>query len=407
LCILDSIYRPIRQEQRLQEQAGSPFTAPGGSASKRTQDDQVPTLLATALGHRFLGEPIAVARVPLQLAGGDFFTDGAGTGFSSANTLMENGGDVAWVNRLFREYYGLARVVYLEVLPGTIPHIDMFFRPVDGNTFLLAKYPPDVPASSTYYDLIHQEAHQILERNAEILRATFPGAKLIRVTMPPLHFPTDRREMVRSSERVLRSADLDPEDYPDDDDLIAKALQLGAPADRPTDRPLAARMKRQVAEWKKTTALSPDDEFDLMPKARETKRRRDELERRLLSGKDTPEDRAEFKQVDARWKELLNKLDQLLTQNGPTLFHTYLNALHLKGEGREKVLVPVYKLHKKLENDVRKSFELAYPKAEVVFIPADLMVRQFGAIHCMTCVVPDLRPAGSAQKSAATAGRAR
>ena len=84
-------------------------------------------------------------------------------------------------------------------------------------------------------------------------------------------------------------------------------------------------------------------------------------------------------------------------------YHTYLNALHLKGDGREKVLVPGYRNYKKLEPEVRTQFQQAYPKAEIVFIPSDTLIRQLGAVHCMTCVLPDPAPAARTEKGAALA----
>src|SRR5207247_82596 len=89
LCVLDSMYREIRTEPK----SLTLFTLGPPGRAKRVHDDQVPTVLAPQLGRRYLEQPITVVRPPLQMWGGDLFTDGAGNGFTSTNTLVMNGGD--------------------------------------------------------------------------------------------------------------------------------------------------------------------------------------------------------------------------------------------------------------------------------------------------------------------------
>jgi agmatine/peptidylarginine deiminase len=404
LCILDSMYRDLRGEQQKKEinaKIGGIFSTLTAQAdtSSRNDDDRVPTILATSLGNRFLNETISVVRTPLQLSGGDFFTDGAGTGFISTDTLMNNGGDTVWVNRLLREYYGISRVIYLEALPGvTIKHIDMFFRPVDGNTFILADYPDDVPASSAFFDILHKEARQTLERNVDIIKRNYPNAKIVRVSMPPLQFYPDRTDMVRCSSEVVRSAGLDPFDY-NEDELIEQAIKLGSK----TETSRAKVMMQQVAAWRKTVK-APVDEFEIRDELRRIGPQIDSLEAKKRAGLATSTDLEDLKRLLARETDLSKEL-KLRMLDLESLYFTYANAVHLKGESKEKVLVPSYRQFQKMEQTVRNQFKLAYPNAEIVFIPADKFAVQFGALHCMTCVMPEHRPYAATGKGTLTTAR--
>jgi agmatine/peptidylarginine deiminase len=406
LCVLDTMYRDIRGEERRREQVSlialGGISLGGANPGIRNDDDRVPTLLAPTLSSRLVREPVRVIRPPLQLWGGDFYTDGAGTGFTSTNTLEMNGGDEVWVNRLFREYFGVKRMVYLEPLPGnTIKHVDMFFRPAGPKTFLLADYPADVPASSPYYDHLHRETRAVLDRNAEILRAAYPGAQLIRVPMPPLEFKADRLDMRRASIQYLQKARVSLDDFDSDDEFIEAALRRAiANGKGDAARPQATAMLRLVADWREEVAPRKEDEFELgqqLTLVRENIRQLEVLTELRRDGSVSSADAVRLRILRADQKALEQKLDALRADGvfeSRALYHTYLNAVHLRGATAEKVLVPAYYQYRKMEPAVREQFQRAYPNADVAFVNADLLVRQLGALHCMTCVVPDHRPAG-------------
>jgi agmatine/peptidylarginine deiminase len=88
------------------------------------------------------------------------------------------------------------------------------------------------------------------------------------------------------------------------------------------------------------------------------------------------------------------KLDEL---RPASTYYTYLNAIHLKGEGSERLFVPSFRRHRRFEAEVRDAYQRAYPTAEIVFIPADTLIEQFGALHCISCVIPNLQSASATQ----------
>jgi hypothetical protein len=296
---------------------------------------------------------------------------------------MMNGGDEGWVNQLFREYFGLSRVVYLEPLPKpAIPHVDMFFRPVDPTTFLLAEYPKDLPASSPFFDLVHRETRATLERNAEILRKEFPSRRIVRVPLPPLRWQADRDAMERSSRMVLVDAGVSYGDLTDEQ-VIARALAITAErltrddADRPAAHSPAAVMMHQVRAWRDREGIKVPDELALIREIDETGRKIDSLQKRVeLQKKSGPPDRRDADDL-LRYKERYDKAAfnyVLAVTLNRSYYMTYLNALHLKGARKEAVIVPSYKEHRRQEPAVREQFRKAYPNAEVVFVPADLLV---------------------------------
>lgn len=138
----------------------------------RLYDDVSPSFLAERLrqrkGRTLLPNPINTVRPPLDLAGGDFFTDGNGVGFTSTNTLQSNGGNLELVNLVFREYFGLNDVVYLRPLPGrTVPHIDMFFKVVSSEILLLGQF---APSNANTTGTLQTEAQRIMEYDLKVLK---------------------------------------------------------------------------------------------------------------------------------------------------------------------------------------------------------------------------------------------
>lgn len=142
----------------------------------RLQDDATPSLLALRLRERDKGRllpyPINVIRPPLKLDGGDFLSNGQGIGFTSTNTLVENGGDVSSLNIVFEKYFGLKDVVYLTPLPGSaIKHIDMFFQIVSTDTYLLATF--EDRTGTEDISPLQIEAQRVLDFNERILSDFF------------------------------------------------------------------------------------------------------------------------------------------------------------------------------------------------------------------------------------------
>ena len=110
----------------------------------RPQDDQIPTLLSN-----YLSIPIystTTAPYALTHTGGNFMTDGNGTGFSSKLVLNENSAlSEAQVDTIMRKFMGIKRYPKMETLPyDQIHHIDMHIKLLDEETLLVSQYPAGV-----------------------------------------------------------------------------------------------------------------------------------------------------------------------------------------------------------------------------------------------------------------------
>lgn len=389
LCLIDSAYRDVRTEIS----ALAMFTT-------RRKDDTVPTILSGLLPKRYINAPVVSVRTPLQLWGGDFFTDGAGIGFTSTATLVMNGAEPEFVNTLLHRYYGVRRVVYLEPLPGrTIKHIDMFFRIAGPNRFILAEYDQNVPASTRYYQYFHEMIHATLERNRLLIESEFPGAEIIRVPIPPLSFAEDHRQMMEASLHSLESSPLDPDLWqlqafsltdttaalaPFSDAAVTMALE--ETYDRTSlDASRSHRMRELVDEWR---ADSGQVEFpDPSAEAQEAQG----LDASIQFVKELRLEMQGDPETEAFVNKLQTEMQGRLDELRPTsTYFTYLNAIHLRGEFAEKVFVPSFRRYRRFEPAVHAAYQRAYPDAEIVFIPADKLIEQFGALHCISCVIPDV-----------------
>lgn len=101
----------------------------------RVNDDAVPTKLAALEG-------LTVWRPDLDWEGGNLFSDGQGTCFTTQVHLAENLPQTqAQVEAQLFEYFGCEKVIWLHVLHGEgTGHIDMFFKPASPTVLLLGEY---------------------------------------------------------------------------------------------------------------------------------------------------------------------------------------------------------------------------------------------------------------------------
>ena len=150
----------------------------------RPEDDAVPVAIAG-----FLNTPLyqtTTAPDNLVHTGGNFMTDGLGTGFSSELILEENspaGGfginhTAAQIDSILMKYMGISRFIKMDTLPNdVIHHIDMHMKLLDEETILMGQYPPGVA-----------DGPQI-EANLLFVLANYPSAfgtpyKVVRIVMP-------------------------------------------------------------------------------------------------------------------------------------------------------------------------------------------------------------------------------
>ena len=159
--------------QQPKTEGDEPPKQDGPSTEGRLLDDISPSILAAKLrqqkGRSLSACPISVVRPPLALSGGDFMTDGGRNGFTSTSTLALNGGSIDSLNLLFKEYFGVSNMLYLQPLPGsTVKHIDMFFKVVSPEIILIGKY--ETKGNSPTISPLQAEAQRTLDYNLRLLK---------------------------------------------------------------------------------------------------------------------------------------------------------------------------------------------------------------------------------------------
>ncbi|RPI61316.1 MAG: hypothetical protein EHM44_08880, partial [Ignavibacteriales bacterium] len=144
----------------------------------RPLDDAVPVHFAN-----YTNLPIYQTTTPpydLIATGGNFMTDGHGTGFSSNLILDENPGKTeTQIDLIMNKFMGLDRYIKMQTLPyDDIHHIDMHMKLLDEETLLVGQYPAGVA-----------DGPQI-EANLQYILNNFLTCygrpyKVVRIPMPP------------------------------------------------------------------------------------------------------------------------------------------------------------------------------------------------------------------------------
>ncbi len=110
----------------------------------RPNDDNIPVLLGN-----YLNTPVYQTNTsPWNLihTGGNFMTDGFGTGFSSNLILDENPAKTeAQIDSIMSQFMGIDRYIKMNTLPyDQIHHIDMHMKLLDEETIMMGQYPPGI-----------------------------------------------------------------------------------------------------------------------------------------------------------------------------------------------------------------------------------------------------------------------
>lgn len=144
----------------------------------RPLDDVVPQVIADQAGvtmYEMTQPPYDIVHT-----GGNFMSDGLGTGFSSNLVLEENPGKTeAQIDNVMQQFMGINRYIKMPTLPyDGIHHIDMHMKLIDEETLLVGLYPPGV-----------SDGPQIAS-NINYVVNNFPTAfgnqyKVVYVPMPP------------------------------------------------------------------------------------------------------------------------------------------------------------------------------------------------------------------------------
>jgi agmatine deiminase len=144
----------------------------------RPQDDTIPRRYARELGLNLVQSTVEPNRV--VHTGGNFMSDGFGTGFSSELILNENPNKTeAQIDQIHNSFMGLSRYVKMPVLPyDGINHIDMHMKLLDEETLIWAQYPqgvadgPQIEANILY----------VLDNYMSVFGTPY---KIVRVVAPP------------------------------------------------------------------------------------------------------------------------------------------------------------------------------------------------------------------------------
>lgn len=144
----------------------------------RPQDDTIPRRYARMLNLNVVQTTVEPNRV--VHTGGNFMSDGFGTGFSSELILEENPTKTeAQIDQIHSDYMGMSRYIKMPVLPyDGIHHIDMHMKLLDEETLLWAQYPngvadgPQIEANLLY----------VLDNYNSVFGTPY---KIVRVVAPP------------------------------------------------------------------------------------------------------------------------------------------------------------------------------------------------------------------------------
>ena len=120
----------------------------------RPDDDVIPDVLGDHMGldvYTTTAEP-----TDLMNTGGNWLSDGCGTGFASELILEEKDGGSSWwtdfpdhseaeIDQIIEDFHGVDTYIKMPVLPyDGIHHIDMHMKLLDESTLLVAEYPMGV-----------------------------------------------------------------------------------------------------------------------------------------------------------------------------------------------------------------------------------------------------------------------
>jgi agmatine/peptidylarginine deiminase len=120
--------------------------------------------------------------------GGNWMSDGFGTGFSSMLIVDENepgnsfgvtGKSVADIENIFEDFMGIERYIKMDNLPyDAIDHIDMHMKLLDEETILVSEYPPGVADGPQ----IEANIQYVLDNYMSVYGTPY---KTVRIPAPP------------------------------------------------------------------------------------------------------------------------------------------------------------------------------------------------------------------------------
>ena len=412
--VIDAIYQDVRRKKHTAISLGDFFKVDvsavldglelaNAETSERNEDDAVSMYLANYLyqNHR---QNIQIIRVPLQLQGGDVFADGTNNLFISTESLLINGGHRVDVELILRSYYGVKSLTYLEPFPGeTIKHLDMIFMPFGADLFFVADYPADTKDDDIYMQYLHHETKRILDNNANILQQNFPQRRIVRIPMPPVerlsklndHALELTKALFISKNYNMPEELIDMPELWNADNFVFLCYILTQYRELSTKNELG-QLENILGSFK-DSRFSNEYEAVLNRSVKKLIKRDSDLRQWMaeLYRSRSKHKRHENLTHEALLKELLADYIQEGVYENPYnynyVYRSYLNATYINGLSGRMLLVPSYAAYKDLERQVYNIYRELFPNTEIVFINSDEIIKQYGAIHCVTVTVPDFK----------------
>lgn len=153
----------------------------------RPADDVIPSVLGDHLGYNVY--TTTAAPYDLVNTGGNFMSDGQGTGFASELILAENAPGNPYnvtakteedIDEIKAEFQGLSRFIKMTELPyDIISHIDMHMKILDEETLLVGEYPPGVadgPQINANIDYVVNNFTSYFGEDYRIIRIPMPDS---------------------------------------------------------------------------------------------------------------------------------------------------------------------------------------------------------------------------------------
>ena len=144
----------------------------------RPYDDLIPVRFADYMNYEIY--QTTVSPWDLTNTGGNFMTDGHGTGFASKLVLTENPGhSEAEIDNIMDEFMGITSFIKMNTLPyDAIHHIDMHMKLLDEETLLVGEYPAGVADGP----MIEANLQYILDNYQTCFGNEY---EVVRIPMPP------------------------------------------------------------------------------------------------------------------------------------------------------------------------------------------------------------------------------
>lgn len=153
----------------------------------RPADDVIPSVLADHLGYSLYETTEAPS--DLVNTGGNFMSDGQGTGFASELILVENEANNPYgvtpkdeedIDAIKADFHGLSRFIKMTELPyDIISHIDMHMKLLDEETLLVGEYPEgiaDGPQINANIDYVVNNFQSYFGDEYRIIRVPMPDS---------------------------------------------------------------------------------------------------------------------------------------------------------------------------------------------------------------------------------------